>query len=184
MLGRTLIAAAIVITMGHATEAQTAMPFRTVSTSDAGAAPTTRKPAELGLRQLLSAKIYATKPGTAPTGSATGRTTPSTSQPTSGATNDATVNRGAGPPFGALPMAEWQALNQTYDQVGEVSDLIISDTGHIRQIAVELNPALGLGRRTAAVDWSDVNWIVSAEGEVAGVVDRNKLQIEAVPPRP
>ncbi|QCI68515.1 hypothetical protein [Phreatobacter stygius] len=181
---RTLIALAALTAVTATVHAQASAPTlaRNEPAVDAGNAQPRPRPGELSLRGLLTAKIYTPKLGTAATGSASTRAAPSTREPAGGAGHDATAS--SVPTGRRLTMAEaeWQTLRQTYDHVGDLTDVAVSDEGRIRQIVVKLSPSLGLGEKSATIDWSDINWIVSASGDLAGVVDRSKLQLEAAAP--
>ncbi|MBN8941293.1 MAG: PRC-barrel domain-containing protein [Rhizobiales bacterium] len=155
----------------------TVTPAPGVPAARAPAQQTTLSPSETTVTSMLGVTIYAPKQGTPAANAATTR--PSGPTP-AGAT--ATPNAPArNTVILTLSEADWNALRENHDNIGDVDDIVLGNDGRALQIVLGVGGFLGIGEKAVAVDWTDINWLRDPTGKIFGIVYRTKLQLEAAP---
>ncbi|WP_204350114.1 PRC-barrel domain-containing protein, partial [Serratia marcescens] len=66
--------------------------------------------------------------------------------------------------------ADWNALRENHDNVGDVDNIVLSNDGRVQQVVVGVGGFLGIGEKAVAVDWADINWMRDPTGRIFGIV--------------
>jgi PRC-barrel domain len=172
----SLAAASLVIALCGAAMAQSATP----GTPPAGPAETAPRagqarsaasslsPNEMTTQTLIGMAVYAPKPeGTARDGAP--------------ATTGSTVPSASGTPPALMSEAEWRALRERHDNIGQVNALVLTTDGRIRQAVLGVGGFLGIGEKAVALDWPDLRLMRDSNGKLFAVVLRTKDQLNAMP---
>ncbi|WP_056032302.1 PRC-barrel domain-containing protein [Loktanella sp. 3ANDIMAR09] len=68
------------------------------------------------------------------------------------------------------------------EEIGEISDLIVSDDGMIQQVVIEVGGFLGLGEKAVAVDFADVTIMQETDGDdIRASIPQTEEQLEELP---
>lgn len=190
MLTRVLMttAAALALTVGVQAQtsapapapqaAPTVTPAPGIPAVRAPAQPTTLSPGETTVTSMLGAKIYAPKAGTPAANAATHRPSAASTPPGAPAAPGTPARNVV---ILTLSEADWSALRENHDHIGEVNNIVVTNDGQAHQIVLGVGGFLGIGEKAVAVDWTEVNWMRDPSGKMVGIVYRTKLQLEAAP---
>ncbi len=89
------------------------------------------------------------------------------------------------PDAGAVTMTvtkdEYSRLRNSYQSIGEINDLVISSDGRVNNAVLSVGGFLGVGERHIAVQWSDIRFVRTADGETFAFVNRAKADLEKLP---
>lgn len=192
MLTRVLMTTAAVLALTVGVQAQTPAPAPApapqsaptvtpapgIPAARAPAQPTTLSPGETTVTSMLGAKIYAPKAGTPAANAATHRPSAAGTPPGAPADPRAPARNVV---ILTLSEADWNALRENHDNIGDVNNIVVTNDGHAHQIVLGVGGFLGIGEKAVAVDWTEVNWMRDPTGRMFGIVYRTKLQLEAAP---
>ncbi len=189
MLTRVLMTTATALALTVSAHAQTSAPAPAPQSAPtvtpapgvpavrAPAQPTTLGPGEITVTSMLGVKIYAPKAGTPAANAATHRPGAAASSPGAPASSAPARNT----VILTLAEADWNALRENHDHIGDVNNIVVTNDGRAHQIVLGVGGFLGIGEKAVAVDWSEINWMRDPTGKVFGIVYRTKLQLEAAP---
>lgn len=79
--------------------------------------------------------------------------------------------------------AAYTEIDQNWDDIGEISDLVISQDGQVQAVLTDIGGFLGLGERTVAVSMDDLQVIRDgdSENEYFIVLTSNREALENAP---
>lgn len=139
--------------------------------------PTTLSPTETTAKSLVGAKIFAPRAGTPAAATPSRATEPSAGGSTPAGMAAASRNT----IIPAITDAEWTALRENHDNIGDVGNLILNNNGQVHQIVLGVGGFLGVGEKAVAIDWADITWMRFSDGKLFGIVHRTRQQLEAAP---
>jgi PRC-barrel domain len=122
----------------------------------------TLKPDENTAKSVLGARIFTAKTGGA----------------------NAAPWRPASPPgvrVAQLAQNDWDALRRSHDDIGDVADIVLTETGEARAVVLDVGGHLGLDEKAVAVDWADIGWMQDPSGNLFGVIHRTRDELESAP---
>lgn len=70
---------------------------------------------------------------------------------------------------------------QAWDNIGDINDAVISESGEVRALLVDIGGFLGLGARTVALDMAQVHLLSDETGARFVAVTSTREQLEAAP---
>lgn len=172
MVRNSLTIASVVVALTGAAMAQTAP--QTAPQAPAQTAPAARQvqsslaPNEFTTRSLVGMTVYAPKPANAAASSADPATTASTVPAPSAAP-------------AMMDDAQWRAMRERHDNIGEVASLVLTSDGRVKQVVLGVGGFLGIGEKSVAIDWADLRLIRDSNGKMSAIVMRTKEQLNAMP---
>lgn len=172
-MNKLLISTAVALALTTGVYAQTQAP----ATPPAAAQQTTLAPDQVTIKNIMAAAIYAPKSGT-PTAAAP-TTGPSGEPLTTGSTPGGSTQGGRALP--TVSDANWDAMKNSHDHIGDVSNIIVTPDGRIQQVVLGVGGFLGLGEKSVAVNWGDVSWMQDSKGKIFGIVRMTKEQLDSAP---
>jgi PRC-barrel domain len=172
-MNKFLISTAVALALTTGVYAQAQAP----ATGSTTPAQTTLAPTQVTIKNIMGAAIYAPKAGT-PTAAAP--TTGPTGDPvTTGSTPGGATQGGRAVP--TVSDANWNAMRENHDNIGDVSNIVVTPDGRIQQVVLGVGGFLGLGEKSVAVNWGEVSWMQDSKGKLFGIVHMTKQQLEAAP---
>jgi hypothetical protein len=148
---------------------------------------------EFTANNLVGMRVYALKAGeaaqTAPR--TTGSTVPAPGAAPAPANRNeaATATAPRTEPPAAMPGGrpavvtdeQWRTMNDRYQNIGEVNDLVLTGDGRIQQVVLGVGGFLGIGEKNVAIAWSDLRLMRGSDGKLFAIVTRTKEQLNAMP---
>ncbi|QCK86106.1 hypothetical protein E8L99_10260 [Phreatobacter aquaticus] len=95
------------------------------------------------------------------------------------------VNASAVTPAPAAPAlmsdADFQAMRDSHDNIGDVTNFVMSTDGRISHVVLGVGGFLGIGEKSVAVAWTEIRWMRDSKGKLFGIVQRTKDQLQSAP---
>src|SRR5690606_28298985 len=73
----------------------------------------------------------------------------------------------------------YNAAGDDAEQLGEINDIVIGETGEVSAVIIGVGGFLGIGEKNVAVNYEDIDWTVASDDTERLVLDTTKEALEA-----
>ena len=80
-----------------------------------------------------------------------------------------------------MGMPVYGAAGEDAEQVGDINNLVIAEDGTISAVVLGVGGFLGIGEKTVAVNYDELQWTTDEDGELRLVLPTTKEALEAAP---